>query len=69
MRRLKQELWPHKITLKEDESDPRLYLIEAWLEQNMGYITDRWYVVWSPNKSEFYFKDSKDATVFALMWS
>jgi hypothetical protein len=69
MRKLKKELWPHKITLDKVESDPELYLIEAWLEQNMGLWKDRWIILYFVNKTDVYFRDSKDATVFALMWS
>jgi hypothetical protein len=69
MRRLKQELWPHKITLNKVESDPKLYLIEAWLEQNIGLLKGRWIIIYFTNKTDVYFRDSKDATMFSLRWS
>ena len=69
MRKLKQELWPHMVTLNKAESDPELYLIEAWLEQNMGIFDNRWHIVYGTSKTDFYFKEDKDAMWFTLRWS
>jgi len=69
MRKLKQELWPHMVTLNKVDSSPEMYLIESWLEQNISYITGKWYVVCYPNKSDFYFRTGADATWFTLKWT
>jgi hypothetical protein len=69
MRRLKQELWPHKITLNKIETDAGFYEIEIWLKQNMGLWKDRWIVIYFHNKTDVYFRDGKDATMFSLRWA
>lgn len=66
MRILKKELWPHKVTLDEPDSVTE---IEIWLGEKLGTFKGRWNVVYQHNKTYFYFKDGKDATMFALRWA
>lgn len=69
MRRLKQEIWPYKITLTKSDKNFDFYEIEQWLGENTGLWKDRWAIIYFSNKSDVYFKDGKDATMFALRWS
>jgi hypothetical protein len=45
------------------------YEREVWLGENMGPFKGRWNVVYRVNAVDFYFKNSKDATIFTLRWS
>jgi hypothetical protein len=68
MRILKKELWPCCVAIDTD-SDGYIE-IETWLEENLGCITDQWNVVYQyNNKSDFYFREAQEATMFALRWS
>jgi hypothetical protein len=69
MRKLKKELWPHMITLNKVETDGDFYGIEVWLGENIGCFKQLWNAVYHHNKTDIYFKHSKDATYFALRWS
>lgn len=71
MRTLKKELWPHKISLNigEDLSDDKIYDIEIWLGENLGRFQGRWNAVYKSNGTDFYFRQGRDATMFALRWS
>ena len=71
MRTLKKELWPHKISLNigKDLSDDKIYDIEIWLGENLGYFRDRLISVYTSNSTDFYFRQGRDATMFALKWS
>lgn len=66
MRHLKQELWPYMITMGNPSEN---YEREVWLGENMGPFKGRWNVVYRVNAVDFYFKNSKDATIFTLRWS
>ena len=68
MRELKKELWPHKVTVGSDWKDD-ITPIELWLGEQLGTFKGRWNVVYHYNKTDFYFKLSNDATLFALRWS
>lgn len=66
MRKLKREIWHHCITI----TDPRLAeQVDTWLGLNMGRFKQRWNVVYNYQSTDYYFKDSKDAIIFALRWS
>jgi hypothetical protein len=69
MRILKKELWPHKITLEKIDKKHNFFDIELWLKENIGLWKDRWIVIYFHNKTDIYFVDEKDATMFALRWS
>lgn len=71
MRTLKKELWPHKISLNigKDLSDDKIYDIEIWLGENLGRFRGRWNAVYRYNRTDFYFRQGRDATMFALRWS
>lgn len=66
MRHLKQELWPYMITVGNTSEN---YDREVWLEENMGPFKGRWNVVYRYTAVDFYFRNSKDATIFTLRWS
>jgi len=69
VRVLKKELWPTRIKIAKDEYDDDHYEIEMWLGENMGPFKGRWnQVPCGPNGVHYYFRNSKDATMFALMW-
>lgn len=68
MRRLKKELWPHKVTLDSDWKGD-INPVEQWLGEQVGIFRGRWNVVYKFNRTEYYFKNSQDATLFALKWS
>ena len=70
MRILKKELWPHKIELNvSDDTGDKIYDIEIWLGEHLGCFKDRWNAVYKHNGTDFYFREGKDATMFALRWS
>lgn len=66
MRKLKKSIWPHKVTIK-DKTDAGVIDAAIWLNQ-MG-IKGRWNFMLLFDGVDFYFKDGKDATLFALRWS
>ena len=69
MRILKKEIWPAKILIPKDESDGYHYHIEIWLGENMGAFKGRWNQVACSKGVHYYFRNRKDATMFALRWS
>jgi hypothetical protein len=69
MRQLKKELWPAKILIPKDEFDVGHYDIEMWLGEKMGAFKGRWNMVPTLKGVDYYFRDGKDATMFALRWS
>ena len=66
MRELKKELWPYKVTIDTPESITKM---EIWLGKQLGTFKGRWNVVYQYNRTDFYFKDQGDATLFALRWA
>lgn len=66
MRVLKKDLWPASINIK---SANRQDEIEEWLGKNFGAFKDRWNYVPRYNGIDYYFRNNKDATMFALRWS
>lgn len=63
------EIWPHQITIPKLNS-AKVVEVEIWLEENMGRISDRWYVgSYRLSSAEYYFKYEQDAVWFALRWS
>lgn len=70
MRELKKELWPNKVRLNKVEgSTGEMRDIETWLGENMGPFKGEWNVVWDYSHTDFYFRNGKNATLFALRWS
>lgn len=65
MRVLKKELWPIKIHISKYNVDE----IENWLGEKMGAFKGRWNVVPTYNGADYYFRNTKDASMFALRWS
>lgn len=68
MRSLNKKYWPYKVNVKSDEIIPDTKRMETWLKENLGEIDNRWYIVQHFTRTEFYFQDSKDATLFSLIW-
>jgi len=68
MRQLKKELWPSKIVIKSDDLAD-ITPIETWLSERYGAFKGRWNVVYQLHETHFYFRETKDATIFALKWS
>lgn len=66
MRELKKDIWPHKVTIKTSDSGLGA---EIWLEETMGIYHGRWNFIVRYTGVDFYFKDEKDAVLFALRWS
>lgn len=67
MRVLKKELWPYCIKVNSDNTKD-IVPVELWLGKTLGPFKSRWNVVYHYNHTDFYFKDSEDATIFALRW-
>ena len=67
-RRLRKELWPHQVTVNSDNKKD-ITEIEIWLGRQLGTFKGRWNVVYQFNRTDFYFRDQGDATLFALKWS
>lgn len=68
MRILKKELWPHKVALNVDDTGMKIDEIEHWLGESVGGFKDRWNAVYHHNKTDFYFRQGRDATMFILRW-
>lgn len=68
MREIKKELWPYRVPLNSDWKD-EITPVELWLGQKFGTFRGRWNVVYHHNRTDFYFKNAADATLFALKWS
>ena len=64
MRVLKKELWPTKVTIKQYHDD-----IELWLIENLGEFRKDWNAVYSSNQTDYYFKNEKIASFFAMKWA
>jgi hypothetical protein len=69
MRELKRDLWPHKVVIK-DRDQQAITEMKVWLEQKLGVSHYQWTsVYYIGGKADFYFKQEKDATLFAIKWS
>lgn len=68
MRELKKEFWPFKVKLNSDNLQD-ITPIEIWLGEKLGTFKGRWNVVYQYNETHFYFRQGKDATMFALRWA
>lgn len=51
------------------DTDKDITNVEVWLGKNVGGFKSRWNVVYHYNHTDFYFKSSEDATLFALRWT
>lgn len=70
MRVLKKELWPYKVTVDAGGPTPeKIDEIETWLGITYGAFKDRWNAVYQHNRTDYYFRQGQDATLFALRWS
>ena len=69
MRVLKKELWPHKVAVNVEEHHEKIDDIEVWLGEHYGAFKSRWNVVYHHNGTDYYFRQGRDATMFALRWS
>ena len=69
MRVLKKELWPHRVAVNVDDTNMKIDEIETWLGTTYGVFKDRWNAVYQHNRTDYYFRRGKDATMFALRWS
>lgn len=67
MRELKKDIWPHKVIINSDIKE-KIFPLELWLGEQLGAFKDRWNVVYQYNRTDFYFKSGRDATMFALRW-
>lgn len=67
-RRLRKELWTHRVTVNSDNKKD-ITEIEIWLGRQLGTFRGRWNVVYRYNGTDFYFRDQGDATLFALKWA
>lgn len=65
MRRLKKQLWPYYITVNEHK---KIEDIEVWLTARVGAYREQWHAVYYSNKTDFYFKQAPNTTMFALKW-
>jgi hypothetical protein len=69
MRELKKELWPYKVEVNHKVFINSVTEIELWLGKQFGTFKDRWTVVYQTDHTTyFYFRESKDAIIFALRW-
>ena len=67
MRELKRDLWPYKIKVSSFK-DNDITAVEIWLGNQLGTFKGRWNVVYQHDATYFYFRNSEDATLFALRW-
>ena len=69
MRVLRKELWPHCVRLDIEETGKDMSELEIWLGNTLGQFKDQWNCVYHYNGTDFYFRNSKDATFFMLRWA
>jgi hypothetical protein len=69
MRRLKKELWPHRVELDIDQSQPKIARVETWLGEHYGVCKGRWNQVNHWDHTAFYFRTDRDAMWFTLKWA
>lgn len=69
MRQLKKELWPYRVKVNEDQFSVSITDMEIWLGEQLGTFKGRWNIVYQYNRTDFYFKDGKDATLFSLKFA
>ena len=69
MRRLKKELWPNKVVVDVDDTMMKIDDIELWLGESYGAFRERWNAVYQHNRTDYYFRNEKDAMWFTLKWS
>ena len=68
MRELKRNLWPYRVKVNGNFYGA-ITDIEIWLGDQLGTFKGRWNVLYQHDATYFYFRDSKDATLFALRWA
>ena len=68
MRRLNKSLWPVAVRVQMLKFYADWYLIEAWLEKNLGRYQDKWELVARADNMEYRFKNQADAVFFSLRW-
>ncbi len=68
MRVLKKELWPRRVNLDVDDTKMKIDSVELWLDQRVGGFKIKWNAVYKHDNTDYYFKEGKDATMFALRW-
>lgn len=66
MRELKRKLWPYRVEINPGNA---IEEIETWLGERVGCFKQEWNVVYLHNHDHYYFKNSNDATMFALKWT
>ena len=69
MRELKKDLWPYRVRVNEDQFSVSITDMELWLGEQLGTFKGRWNIVYQYNRTDFYFKDGKDATLFSLKFA
>jgi hypothetical protein len=69
MRVLRKELWPYKVKVNDKEFTTSITEMEIWLGEQLGTFKGRWNVVYHYNQTDFYFREGRDATLFALKWA
>lgn len=68
MRHLKKAVWPHCVPVNSDLKS-EIHPIEEWLGEQLGPEKDEWICIYQHNRTDFYFRDGQDATLFALKWT
>ena len=69
MRHLKREIWPHCVTVDVDDTRMKMDSVNDWLATNVGWFRTHWHAVYKYDRTDFYFKQQADATMFALRWA
>ena len=69
MRQLKKEIWPYKVSINESDNGYKIIEIETWLEETMDEFGNKWTPVYRSSTTDYYFREEKDATWFALRWT
>lgn len=69
MRKLKQEIWPHQISLKIRQDDKVETEMVAWCNENLGHRFKQWFSYSFDVENRLYaFKDEGTLLVFKLKW-
>lgn len=65
MRKLKREIWPHVVAIREPTDNKP----DEWCREHLGHRFKNWYS-YSPTIGvrEFAFKDTETMLVFKLKW-
>jgi hypothetical protein len=65
LRALKTAIWPYQVKIM----NPDIISIETWLNDNVGFISKDWQVIYHYKFVIYYLKTPEDTVLFKLRWT